>query len=622
MPGWSTVLVPVIYSLPMVFGSPTFRRFLGFARPYRRLVAGSIICGVLKFLLALLLPWALGLVTDHVILADVPLDEKMRRLGWLIAMLTTGYLLRIPIAYYRSWFAELAGNRAIFDMRERVYAHVQRLSMNYHHRHRIGSTASRIINDVNTAQGILDRGVMSIAVDVLFLVIVALFLVVWDFRLALVSLFTLPAHAVIFAYLRPRLRTAAHDTQAEMSRMSGEVSEKLGGIAVVQGFARERTERRIFFGLHRRYFASVMRQVRLRYALLAFGEFLTQLGPAIVLCYGAYRVVHGLITPGELLVFYGFLGYLYLPTQRLADATAALQQQLAAVDRVFQLLDVEPEIRNAPGAVRFRCEAGAIRLDGVCFSYRPGYPVLRGITLEIPPGRSLAIVGRSGAGKSTLVKLVPRFYDVDSGVITIDGQDIRGVTLDSLRANIGLVMQDPILFDATVRENIAYGRFGASEAEILEAARMAHVDEFVGALPKGYDTIIGERGVTLSGGQKQRVSIARAFLRNPRILVLDEATSNLDSHAEAVIQDALTTLMRGRTTLVIAHRLSTVVDCDRVVVMEDGRVVQEGTHAALLAASGPYRALCEEQFGTVQLDGFAPQGAREEGDGPCSKPST
>ena len=572
-----------------------------YARPYRVLIAASIVCGVLKFTMALLLPWALGLVTDHVILAEVPAEVKRERLLLLILMLVTGYVLRIPVAYYRSWFAELAGNRTIFDVREELYAHVQRLSMSYHARHRIGATASRIINDVNTAQGILDRGVMSIVVDVLFLAGVTVFLILWDWRLAAVSLFTLPMHAVIFMYLRPRLREAAQQMQSEMSRMSGEVNEKLAGLPVVQAFVRERTERRRFFEMHRKYFNGAMRQVRLRYALLALGEFFTQLGPVMVLSYGAYRVVAGHLTPGELLVFYGFLGFLYLPTQRLGDVTAAVQQQLAAMDRVFQILDIEPDIRDRPGARKLDCSEARISFDTVHFEYLPGQPVLCGISLDIAPGQSVAIVGRSGAGKSTLIKLVPRFYDVTAGAIRIDGQDVRDVTLTSLRSAIGMVMQDAILFDASVRDNIAYGRHGATDAEILEAARMAHVDEFIADLPKGYDTVIGERGVTLSGGQKQRVSIARAFLRNPRILILDEATSNLDSHAEAIIQDALERLMCGRTTLVIAHRLSTVIGCDRVVVLDDGQMVQQGTHRSLIKAPGPYRALCEEQFGAVQF---------------------
>jgi subfamily B ATP-binding cassette protein MsbA len=269
---------------------------------------------------------------------------------------------------------------------------------------------------------------------------------------------------------------------------------------------------------------------------------------------------------------------------------------------VFDVFDAQPDIVDRPGAITLRRPEGRIEFRQVNFAYRSEQPVLHDINLVIEPGQSVAIVGRSGAGKSTLVGLVPRFYDVSLGALLVDGHDVRDVRLKSLREHIGLVMQDAILFSGTVRENILYGRRGATEAEMLEAARMAHVDEFVGDLPQGYDTPIGERGVKLSGGQKQRVAIARAFLRDPRILILDEATSNLDSHAENVIQDALEVLMKGRTTLVIAHRLSTIVGCDRVIVLEDGRIVQQGSHDTLIQSEGPYRKLCEEQFGYVKLD--------------------
>jgi len=390
----------------------------------------------------------------------------------------------------------------------------------------------------------------------------------------------------------------------QMSVLSGEANEKLAGQSVVMAFVRERSERLRFFREHRDYFKRIMRRVRIHVWMFTLGEFFTMLGPVIVICYGTYRTVNGMLEPGELLVFYGFLSHLYLPMRRLADASAAVQTQLAAMDRVFELLDVAPDIRDKPGAKPLVVSEGHIEIDAVHFSYYENLPVLRGVTLTAEPGQSVAIVGRSGAGKSTLIKLVPRFYDVDAGAIRIDGQDIRDVTQHSLRANIGMVMQDPILFDGTVRDNILYGRRGATEAEMREASRMAHVDEFIDELPHGFDTIIGERGVTLSGGQKQRVSIARAFLRDPRILILDEATSNLDSHAEAVIQDALEHLMEGRTSLIIAHRLSTVIGCDKVVVMEEGRVVQQGPHDALITEPGPYRDLCEEQFGAVHLEGL------------------
>ncbi len=285
-----------------------------------------------------------------------------------------------------------------------------------------------------------------------------------------------------------------------MAELAAETNEKLMGLPVVIAFVRERTERLRFFGKNRRYFDKVMRRVRLEVAMHTLGELLTMLGPLVVLSYGTYRVITGQLTLGELLVFYGFLGHLYLPTRRLADATAALQVQLAAMDRVFAVLDTAPDITDKPNARPLEARAGRIIFDHVTFSYDRGEPVLHDVSFDAPPGHAVAIIGRSGAGKSSLVSLVPRFYDVAGGAIRIDGQDIREVTLDSLRLNIGMVMQDSILFNGTVRENILYGRHNATEAEMREAARMAHVVEFVEAMPEGYDTIIGERGITLSGG--------------------------------------------------------------------------------------------------------------------------
>lgn len=590
------------YNAVMPFGSPSFWRFLRYARPYRVLIAVSILCGIVKFTLALLLPLCLGYMTDHVILEDLSREERMQRLWMVTGVLVLGFALRLPAAYYRTWCAELAGNRTIFDIREALYAHMHRLSLEYHQRQRTGSTTSRLINDINQAQGILDQGVMSLLVDLIFLSGTVTFLIWWDWELALVSLFTLPLYGATFGFLNPKLRVRAREVQAKMSELSGEVNEKVSAHSVVMAFVRERTERMNFFRQHRDYFDRIMDRVGIQVWLISLGEFFTLVGPTIVLCYGTFRVMSGRITPGELLIFYGFLSHLYLPMRRLADASAALQLQLAAMDRVFHLMDVAPDIIDKPSAKPLQVTQARIEFDDVTFGYREDSPVLCCVSFNVEPGQSVAIVGRSGAGKSTLIKLLPRFYDVHAGAIRIDGQDIRDVTQHSLREHIGMVMQDPILFNMSVRDNILYGRRGATEEDMLAAARMAHVDEFVHDLPEGYDTIIGERGVTLSGGQKQRVSIARAFLRDPEILVLDEATSNLDSIAEGIIQEALSKLMKGRTTLVIAHRLSTIFDCDKVVVFDNGRKVQEGTHMQLLSQPGPYRELCEEQFGIARLE--------------------
>ena len=584
--------------------TPSFWRFMRYTRPYWHLCAGSISCGVIKFSLALLLPIALGLVIKNLGETGLAANEQLGRLALILGALVVAFLCRAPITFYRTYFAELAGNRTIFDIRRDLYRHIQRLSLAYHANQRTGSTIARLISDINAAQGILDRGVISACIDFLFLTGVVITLFILDWRLAAVSLLTLPIYGAAIIFLNPRLRKANGQIQEQVSRMSGEVTEKLTGLSVVMSFVREKSEELNFFKHHRGYLDRVLHKTRIQSVHMASTEFLTAAGPLVVIGYGGYRVITGDLALWEFVMFYGFISHLYLPTRRLADVSPIMQECLAAMDRVFEIFDEHPDINDAPGAAPLRNPEGHLEFRQVHFGYTPEQPVLSDITLDIPPGQSVAIVGRSGAGKSTLVNLVPRFYDVSLGEIRVDGHNIRDLRIKSLRESIGIVMQDTILFSGTIGENILYGRKGATETEMIEAARMAHVDEFVDDLPDRYDTLIGERGVKLSGGQKQRVSIARAFLRDPRILILDEATSNLDSRAENIIQDALSQLVRGRTTLVIAHRLSTIVDSDRVIVLEEGRIIQEGTHDTLIQTPGAYRDLCEEQFGYVRLDGL------------------
>lgn len=593
--------------------SPTFTRFLKYTFPYRWLIAGAIICGVLKFTLALFLPGTFGYIIDHVLLVELPTEQKIASMFKVLGVLLMVLILRIPMTYMRSYWCETASMRTIFDIRADLFRHVQRLSMRYHHARRTGTTVSRIINDLNAAQEILDRGIVSLCMDTIFLCGVVMFLFYLDWKLALASLFTMPFYGALFKWLNPRLRSAALLVQQDMEEMSGEVTEKVAGLPVVMAYGRERTEELNFFQRHRKYHENVLSRVRLALNLESVAEFLTAFGPLVVILYGGYRCatesqIPGLANPlrvGELVAFYGYLNHLYLPTRRLADYSSQLQIKLAALDRVFEVLNSEPDIADAPDAITLQSPRGQVEFRDVHFAYKTDRPVLKGVSFAAQPGQAVAIVGRSGAGKSTLASLVARFYDVCDGAVLIDGHDVRTLKLQRLRETVGLVLQDTILFSGTIRENILYGRHGATEAEMVEAARMAHVLEFVEALPNGFDTMIGERGITLSGGQKQRLSIARAFLRDPRILILDEATSNLDSGAELIIQDALRNLMKGRTTLVIAHRLSTIVDCDFVVVLENGAVVQRGSHHDLIREQGPYRQFCREQFGDVELENLS-----------------
>lgn len=582
--------------------SPSFWRYMKYARPYWLTCVASVICGVLKFSLALLLPGALGLVVKFVVEAELTAEQQLKNLAIIIGLLVVAFLMRAPITFFRTYFAELAGNRTIFDIRTELYRHIQRLSISYHANRRTGATISRLIGDINAAQGILDRGVITFVVDLIFLAGVVTVLFVIDWRLACASLVTLPLYCFAIVVLNPRMRQSAQEVQAQVSEMSGEVTEKLAGLSVVLSFVREKTEEILFFKHHRVYLQKVMAKTKIQAAQFSVTEFLTAAGPLVVIGYGGFRVVYDSLDIAEFIWFYGFISHLYLPTRRLADSSTIVQERLAAMDRVFEVFDEVPDIADTPSAKRLRNPVGLIEFRKVNFGYQSDNPVLHDISFTIQPGESVAFVGRSGAGKSTLVNLLPRFFETVKGAIYVDSTDIRDLQIKSLRENIGIVLQDSILFSGTIRENILYGKRNATDAEMIHAATMAHVDEFVDDLHEGYDTVIGERGVKLSGGQKQRISIARAFLRDPCILILDEATSSLDSHAENIIQEALNELMQGRTTLVIAHRLSTIVDCDRVVVLEDGRIVQSGTHDDLIQIEGPYRALCEEQFGYVRLE--------------------
>ena len=581
--------------------SSSFRRYLRYSRPYWRLTLAAIVCGLLKFTMALCLPASLSLVTKYVIVESLTPEQKMFRLLVILGLLTAALLVRTPVTYLRSYLAAIACNRTVFDIRLDLFRHVQRLSLAFHNRRRTGNISARLINDLNDAQGLLNEGIIDVGMDTVFLCGIAVFLLMLDWPLALVSLFTLPLYGLVFYHVNPRLRHVSTEVQKEMEEMSGEVNEKLAAIQVVKSFTREDTEEQSFFQRQMRYYAKVLHRIRLRTTLTSVAEFLQAFGPLVVIYYGGYRAIQDTSFLPELILFYGFIQHLYLPTRRLADCSAIIQEKLAAVDRVFEILDSEPDIKDAPNAIALSHARGHVRFEGVTFGYNPDVPVLEGVSFEAKPGQAVAIVGRSGAGKTTLVNLVPRFYDANGGAVIVDGRDVRTLKIKSLRESIGIVLQDSILFTGTIRENILYGRPHATETEMLHAARMAHVDEFAESLPDGYDTPVGQRGVTLSGGQKQRISIARAFLCNPKILILDEATSNLDSRAEMIIQSALRELMRGRTTLVIAHRLSTIVDCDFVVALDNGRIVEQGPHHALIRNDSLYRRLCEEQFGHVRL---------------------
>ena len=488
------------------------------------------------------------------------------------------------------------GQRVIADVQIALFARLMRADLAYFHANPTGTLISRFTSDAALLRGAAANvlaGIGKEAVTVVFLVGVMFY---QDWLLALVSIFVFPLAIHPIVGIGRRIRRVTANTQAEIGQFTTLLNQTFQGARHVKAYGMEQYEERRAGGLIERLFALIDRGARTRSRASPMMETLGGTAIAIVILYGGHQVISGARTPGALFSFITALLLAYQPLKSLANLNASLQEGLAAAQRIFEVVDVEPTIRDRPGARPLRISGGEIRFDNVSFGYVPGAVAIDGISLTIPAGRTVALVGPSGAGKSTILNLIPRFFDVETGSIAIDGQDVRLVTLASLRGAIALVAQEVSLFDDTVRANIAYGRFGASMQEIEVAAQAAAADAFIRELPQGYDTLVGEHGIRLSGGQRQRIAIARAMLKNAPILLLDEATSALDSESERQVQTALRTLIRGRTTLVIAHRMSTVHLADLIYVIDRGVVVESGRHQELLSRNGLYARLYAMQL--------------------------
>lgn len=597
---------------------PPLRRFLGYVYPHRLLIVGAALAGTLKFLLPLTFPLALKYLTDVVLVAEGPAGNDatnrwieaacvrvLAAAPWLgegaagrLAAVGTALLLLYVLlgaaSFLRSYWAGQAGHRLVFDLRHALYQHVQGLSHSFFDRHRSGAIVARFVSDISLAQNFVGAALTNVWMDTAALAFVVAILFLLEPRLAVVALAVMPAYVALIRFFRPRLREASRSVQEMLEDFSGDLQERIAGASVIKAFGREEWEARRFRGRSQRLLDLTLRNVRLSSANMAATSVLTSVAPLVVVWVAGIMVLQGDLSVGTLVAFYAYLGSLYLPLQRFSELSVVVTNSLAAMQRIFEFFDIRPEVEERAGAVALPRVRGEVVFEGVNFRY-PGVerpdPVLRGVSLSVAAGETLALVGRSGAGKSTLVSLLPRFYDVSAGAIRIDGHDVRDLKLVSLRDCFGIVPQDPLLFSGTIFENLRYGNPEATEAEILMAARSANAAEFMDRLPDGYATTVGERGVRLSGGQRQRIAIARAFLRNPPILILDEATSALDSESEGLIHEALRRLMAGRTTFLIAHRLSTVRQADRIAVLEGGAVVELGRHEELLKAGGVYARL-------------------------------
>ena len=578
----------------------SLRRFAAYVRPYRPLIAVAVACGVLRYLVPLLLPWTLKVLVDDFLKPDS--TRPHLQLHLLMLGLCGAYTFYAVASYFRSYLAGLAGHRIIFDLRQQLYLHVQRMSLSFFDRQQIGAVVARMTGDIASAQNFVGAALINTAMDLSCVSVIIVLLLMANWKLALVSLSVLPCYILISYYLTKRIKAKSRAIHQQLQEISGDLHEQFAGISTIQAFTQEETEAREFKEQSERYLETVLSNVKLQAIALGATGFLTALGPILVLWFGVIEAWSGRLSVGTLMAFYAYLGMLYQPIQRLTELNLILTNSLAAMDRIFEVFDTYPEVQELPGAPSIGRVRGDIAFEQVTFRYDGYGQVLSNCSLRIPAGTTVALVGPSGAGKSTLVKLLTRFYDVTEGRILIDGVDIRGVTLKSLRQQIAIVSQEPILFSGTIAENLRYGKPQAAEEEIRRAARQAFCDAFIEQMPQGYDTEVGERGLRLSGGQKQRLAIARAFLKDAPIVLLDEPTSALDAESEELIKQALRRLLEGRSALIIAHRLSTIEHADTVVVLDEGNVTEQGRHEELLKRpNGLYRRYAERQLAASLL---------------------
>jgi ATP-binding cassette, subfamily B, bacterial len=559
---------------------------------YARNYTGSLIITVVSMLLLvgtqLLIPWIIKTLVGSV--TNPEGGQISQELITRLALLALAvYVARAGLQFLRSYMAHVAGWGVVADARKLVYEHLQRLSLRFYEDKQTGQLMSRVVNDTDKFELLIAHAVPDIAVNVLTLFGVMAVLLAMNWQLTLLSMVPIPLILISLRMFARYVRPAFRERQKELGELNAILNDNLSGIREIKTFTREQTELGRIQGRIDRYRDSLLHALKMMAIFQPFIQFTSALGTIVVIYFGGQLILNQTLAVDELVAFFLYLELFYQPLHHLSDAWEKIQEAMASSERVTELLDETPEVDERPGAVKLPGRArGELSFNNVGFGYLAEERVLRNINLHIPAHSKVALVGPTGVGKTTFASLIPRFYDVSEGSITLDGHDLRDLTLTSLRRQISIVLQDVFLFHGTARDNILFGRAGASEAEVIEAAKVANAHDFITALPNGYDTIIGERGVKLSGGQKQRLSIARAVLKDAPILILDEATSSVDTETETLIQQALERLMVGRTTIMIAHRLSTIRNADLIVVLADGTIAESGNHEGLMAQRGLY----------------------------------
>jgi subfamily B ATP-binding cassette protein MsbA len=567
-----------------------YKRLFTYLKPYKVRIGWSVVFMGITSLLISAQAYLVKPVLDKVILA------KNMDLGlYLPPALVLVTILKGGAAYARDYLMGWTGQRIVNDIRDQLYAHIESLSFSYFTRTPTGVIISRIVNDVNLVQGALTRAPSSLVQGIFTMVALTGYILYLNWRLAVFSIIVLPLAGFALSKFSKRFRTASTQMQERIGVLTTHLHETIGGIRIVKAFGMEEYESRRFAEKNKDLFNSLMRAIKTGALSHPVMEVISILGTSLVILFGLYFITIEKMTVGDFFSFMAALVFFYRPLRDLNGVNNTVQDGVSAAQRIFEVIDTQPEIKNRQGALSVSRDFRTIAFRKLNFKYEDAM-VLKDLELTVQAGETIAIVGKSGGGKTTFVNLIPRFYDVTDGAILIDGKDLRDLSLESLRSLTAIVTQQTFLFNDTVKANIAYGDTGRPFEDILRAARSAYAEEFIRELPLGYDTVIGESGVKLSGGQRQRIAIARALLKNAPILILDEATSSLDTRSERELQYALDTLMKGRTSFVIAHRLSTIMNADRIIVLKDGRIVEQGRHELLLALGGEYKNLYEQQF--------------------------
>ena len=568
-----------------------YLRLIQYLKPYKFRLCMAAICTALASAGTVVLPWIIKDLVDQV------LSEKdAEKLSYIALSVVVIFLFRGFFFYGQSYLISYVGQRVVIDIRREVFKKIQRLSMAFYDKNKTGTIMSYVTNDVSALQSGLVDNIVEMITETVILIASIVAMIYLDWKLFLFSLCTFPVVIMFIDFFGKKIRASGSSIQGATADLTSILQEVVSSARVIKSFVREAYEIDRFEAQNMHNFRAQMKYVKLSATLTPTIEFVAAIGVTMILWFGGNSVIDGDITAGALVAFLTYAVNISNPIKRLSKVFANIQRALAAADRVFDVLDLPELIQNKPNAQLLPHVKGNVSFNNVSFAYNVDEPILDGVSFSATPGQVVALVGPSGAGKSTVASLLPRFYDVTGGSIVIDGLDIREVTMESLREQVGIVPQETMLFNGSVYDNILYGRLDATEEEVMSASKAANAHNFITELPNGYDTQLGDRGVNISGGQRQRIAIARAILKNPQILILDEATSALDTESERVVQEALDRLMVGRTSFVIAHRLSTIKNADKILVMEKGKIVEEGNHDELMAKDGLYAHLYQIQY--------------------------